>query len=79
MDWLDEPILTNKLVCNGQEPLTNRYDVARKAHVCDLCGGPIAKGERIRAESRRSDDGKRIQTRRVCVSCCAAIGRGERP
>lgn len=73
LDWIDNPVLAFKLVCDGNELLTNRFVTARKPHSCELCTGPIAKGERIRAESRRSEDGRHIKTRRVCALCCEAI------
>ncbi len=41
MDWLDDPVLSYKLVCDGNDPLTNRFVVARKTHACTLCNGPI--------------------------------------
>lgn len=74
---LDSAILAVKLTCNGTDPLTNRMVVSRKAHCCDVCAGPIAKGERVRAESRRSDDGRKILTRYVCASCCAVFETGD--
>lgn len=73
MDWLDDPVLSYKLVCDGADPLTNRMVTARGRHACSICAGPIEKGERIRAESRRSDDGRSIVTRRVCATCCSCI------
>lgn len=74
-DLLDAPALSYKLVCDGNTPLTNRMVIARKSHECNLCDGGIQKGERIRAESRRSGDGKSILTRRVCPQCCEATGK----
>lgn len=79
MDWLDDPVLSYKLVCDGRDPLTNVMVTTRKAHQCDLCGGPIDKGMRVRRETRRSADGETIETRHVCPSCCEAIARGEEP
>lgn len=76
-DMFDDPILSVKLVCNGTDPLTNRMVAARGRHECCVCTGPIVQGERIRAESRRSDDGKRILTRRVCAACCAVFHTGD--
>ena len=73
MDWLDDPVLSYKLVCDGTDPLTNRMVTARGRHRCSHCAEPNAEGWRIRAESRRSADGKTIETRRVCPTCCGCI------
>lgn len=72
-DLFDDPVLSFKLVCDGNEPLTNRFVVARAAHECWVCARPIARGERIRVETRRSADGKRLDDRRVCAACCEVI------
>jgi hypothetical protein len=78
-DMLDQPVLSYKLVCDGLAPLTNRMVKARRPHRCATCPGGIAAGERVRRETRRSADGKKIETRHVCASCCAAILDGEYP
>ena len=79
MDWLDDPVLSYRLVCDGTDPLTNAMVTARKVHPCNTCDRAIQKGERVRRETRRSTDGKKIITRHVCAVCCAAIARGEDP
>ena len=73
LDWLDDPVLSYKLVCNGTDPLTNCFVVTRKEHACDICRETIAKGVRCRRETRRSDDGRKVITRHVCPTCCTAI------
>lgn len=78
-DWLDDPILAYRLVCDGAEPLTNQMVRARKPHGCFTCLRTFPKGERVRRETRRSADGARIEVRHVCAACCTAIGRGEQP
>ena len=73
-DMFDGPILAYKLVCDGDRSLLdNRMTRARKAHVCNICGGPIHKGERVRDETRRSEDGRSLVHRRVCPRCVPAI------
>ncbi|MEP5979002.1 MAG: hypothetical protein ABJ299_19735 [Nitratireductor sp.] len=69
----DEPVLAYRLVCDGNAPLTNRFVTTRARHECDICAGAIARGQRVRAESRRSPDGQTIEQRRVCPLCCTAI------
>lgn len=53
--------------------LRNGMVVGRKSYVCDICYGPIAVGERHRAQ-READDGK-AQTFRFCAECCGAMAR----
>lgn len=79
MDWLDSPALAYKLVCDGRDPLTNGFVVARKAHDCTACAGTIGPGERVRRETRRSADGTKIETRHVCGRCCSRLAAGETP
>ncbi|MER8380691.1 hypothetical protein [Mesorhizobium sp. M1399] len=71
----DQPILSYKLVCNGQDPLTNAFVTTRKPHTCTICEETIGAGERVRRETRRSADGEQIETRHVCRHCCEAIAR----
>lgn len=79
-DWLDDPILAYSLVCDGtRPPLTNAMVRARKPHECFTCTRTFPKGERVRRETRRSQDGKTIEIRHVCAVCCEAIARGEKP
>lgn len=78
-DFLDAPALAYKLVCDGAEPLTNAFVVARNPHDCFTCRRTIAKGERIRRETRRSADGAKIETRHVCHACCMQIWEGGQP
>lgn len=79
MDWLDDPVLTYKLVCDGTDPLTNAMVTARKVHPCNTCDRAIHPGERVRRETRRSADGKKIITRHVCEVCCAVINNRGQP
>jgi hypothetical protein len=72
-DMLDAPILAYKLVCNGLDPLTNRFVTTRAPHGCAICEETIGAGERVRRETRRSADGKSIETRHVCQACAKAI------
>lgn len=53
--------------------LANRMVVARKPHECAICFGPIAVGERHRAQ-READDGQ-ATTFRFCADCCDAMAR----
>lgn len=80
-DWLDDPILGYKLVCDGgtRRPLTNAMVTARKPHDCFTCTRTFPKGERVRRETRRSIDGNTIEVRHVCAVCCAAIADGKAP
>lgn len=73
-DMFDSAALAWKLVCDGRPPLTNEFVVARKVHACCLCMGPVKIGERVRRETRRSEDGKTIEVRHVCPACCDQIG-----
>lgn len=75
MDWIDNPVLSYKLVCDGNDPLTNAFVVVRKEHACDICAGKILPGQRVRRETRRSADGRHIETRHVCTECGLAIER----
>ncbi len=75
MDWIDNPVLSYKLVCDGNDPLTNAFVVVRKEHDCDICAGTIRPGQRVRRETRRSADGLHIDTRYVCTECSLAIKR----
>lgn len=72
-DMFDSPVLSYKLVCDGSEPLTNAFVKTRKAHPCCICAETIAAGVRVRRETRRSADGKLIETRHVCRLCADAI------
>ncbi len=78
MDWIDNPVLSYKLVCDGNDPLTNRAVLTRRPHDCDICRDEIPAGVRVRRETRRSGDGLRIETRYVCVTCAAAIEKWAR-
>lgn len=69
----DGPVLAYKLVCGGNQSLTNALVKTRKAHPCCICAETIGAGDRVRRETRRSDDGKRIETRHVCQHCADAI------
>lgn len=77
MDWIDNPVLSYKLVCDGNDPLTNAFVVVRKEHDCEICAGTIRPGQRVRRETRRSADGRRIETRYACDGCCDAINTGD--
>lgn len=72
-DMFDAPILSYKLVCDGNDPLTNAFVKTRKPHPCDICAETIGAGLRVRRETRRSADGTRIETRHVCQPCGEAI------
>ncbi|TPM06785.1 MULTISPECIES: hypothetical protein [unclassified Mesorhizobium] len=72
-DMFDSPVLSFKLVCDGNDPLTNAFVKTRKAHICCICTGPIGAGIRVRRETRRSADGRKIETSHVCQLCADAI------
>lgn len=74
-DMFDSPVLSFKLVCDGNDPLTNAFVRTRAPHPCCICAETIAKGQRVRRETRRSPDGKTIQTRHVCRHCEDAMRR----
>lgn len=76
-DMFDGPALAYKLVCDGNEPLTNAMVRARKVHPCFTCAGTIRAGERVRRETRRSADGATIETRHVCAACCRRIAEAK--
>jgi hypothetical protein len=58
--------------------LTDRMVVGRYVHQCQICSGPIAKGERHRAKTEVSYDDRRVMTFRFCALCCAAIAKSWR-
>jgi len=67
-------------VCDpSRPPLTNAMVRARKPHPCFTCHRVIATGERVRRETRRSQDGRSIEVRHVCALCCSFIQRGGQP
>jgi hypothetical protein len=52
---------------------SDRMIVARKAHRCQICGGPIAADERHRARTERDNDDQVVATFRFCGLCCEAM------
>jgi hypothetical protein len=54
--------------------LRNQMIVACFKHKCAICFGPIAVGERHRAQTELNEDGKRqLKTFRFCAECCTAM------
>lgn len=53
--------------------LRSGFAKCRQPHQCDICFGPIAKGERVWAKTE-TDDGK-VRTFRFCAECCWCIAR----
>ena len=72
----DDPILAVDLgsASEGATVIENKFKVSRKAHVCLICAGAIAPGERVRTESRRGADNV-IVTVRVCRACAGDLAR----
>lgn len=52
-----------------------RIVTARKAHICDECGGPIAKGERYERKSYRVEG--EFCTDHICDACHEVAGEFE--
>lgn len=61
----------------GDDPyrvLRNAMVKARFPHECVICQGPIAKGERHRAQTEANLDGsKQVKTFRFCAECCETM------
>lgn len=61
----------------GDDPyrvLRNVMVSAKFPHKCAICFGPIAKGERHRAQTEANLDGsKQVKTFRFCAECCVAM------
>jgi hypothetical protein len=53
--------------------MSNRMVTTRKAHKCVHCQGAIAPGERVRAQTERNNEEKKIMTFYVCHECCVAM------
>lgn len=54
--------------------LRNIMIVGRYEHKCAICFGPIAAGERHRAQTEVNLDGsKQVKTFRFCAACCTAM------
>lgn len=53
--------------------LSDKMVVARKAHVCAHCDGPVSVGERHRSRSERVDGD--LMSWRWCAACCDLMAR----
>lgn len=73
-DILDYSPFAGDRDCNVRE-LSDKMIVARAAHKCAICFGPIVKGERVRARTEVSYDDRRVMTFRFCALCCEAMAK----
>lgn len=55
--------------------LDDRMRVARKAHRCVNCTGPIVAGERVRTRVEIDRDDDVLMTFRFCALCCEAMAK----
>lgn len=60
--------------CHTKE-LSDRMVIGRCAHQCQICTGPIIKGERHRALTEVSYDDRKVMTFRFCALCCDAMAK----
>ncbi|MFH5924590.1 hypothetical protein [Roseomonas xinghualingensis] len=58
--------------------LSDKIVKAAKDHPhCQMCSGPIFKGERHRAMRERNNEERKIETWRWCSKCCRAQAMAE--
>lgn len=57
----------------GDKVLSDKMVVARKAHVCTHCSGPVATGERHRSRVEVVDGD--MMAHRWCAACCDLMAR----
>lgn len=55
--------------------LRDKFVVARKRGTCSLCFGIVSVGERVRAQTQRSEEQRKVMTFRFCSICCRAMER----
>ncbi len=55
--------------------LRDAFVVTRKPATCAICLGNILAGDRVRSQTQRSEQERKVMTFRFCVDCCAAIAR----
>ena len=55
--------------------LHDKFVTARKPAACAICFGKILSGDRVRAQTQRSREQRKVMTFRFCVDCCAAMAR----
>lgn len=53
--------------------LRDAFVVVRKPATCAICFGKILVGDRVRAQTQRSEQRRKVMTFRFCVDCCAAM------
>jgi hypothetical protein len=55
--------------------LRDAFVVARKPAKCAICFDNILVGDRVRSQTQRSEQQRKVMTFKFCVNCCAAMAR----
>lgn len=55
--------------------LRDTFVTARKPAKCAICFGNVLIGDRVRSQTQRSQEQRKVMTFKFCVECCAAMAR----